>query len=259
MVALANGARSAGVQADHHRTARPRSRASRQSATSTNTPCGDLARLWKAARPRTRSSAMMSARLGASPLSDTRCRPVPLHRREVVRRLEEPARRRDAELARDRRRRHLVDPRVPPAAAAQEEKSAAIRPSWVTRRTTCGRQDNASTAVGDLAGDAHGRASRDPAVDGADDRLGAGLSPPRGGGRAASPRPTPWSAARTRSAPPRPPSRRASPRSCRTPAARPAPRLESTRLSGIARRTIAAGMRLAEMQARRKRVRRVFM
>ena len=30
--------------------------------------------------------------------------------------------------------------------AAAEEKSAAIRPSWVTRRTTCGSKDNSSTA-----------------------------------------------------------------------------------------------------------------
>ena len=32
------------------------------------------------------------------------------------------------------------------AALAQDEKSAAISPSWVTRRTACGRQDNSSTA-----------------------------------------------------------------------------------------------------------------
>ena len=172
MVAVANGASSAGVQADHHRTARPRSRASRQSPTSTNTPCGDLARLWKAARPLTRSSAMMSARPGASALSDTRCRPVALHRREVVGRLEEPARRRDAEFARDRRRRHLVHPRVP---------SGGRRAGEVGRHQALVGDDEDDVrqqgqlldGVGDLAGDADGGPPRRPAVDGADHRLGA--------------------------------------------------------------------------------------
>jgi hypothetical protein len=82
MVEVAKGANSAGVQADHHRTVRCRSRASRQSATSTNTPCGDLARLWKAAKPFMKSSAIMSPGLGASPLSDTRCHSVPSTGRE---------------------------------------------------------------------------------------------------------------------------------------------------------------------------------
>src|SRR3954452_23001825 len=74
---VVKGVNSAGVHADHHRTVRSRFRASRQSATSTKTLWGDLARLWKAASPFTRSSDSTSLIEGALALNDTRCHSVP--------------------------------------------------------------------------------------------------------------------------------------------------------------------------------------
>ena len=95
-----------------------------------------------------------------------------LHRRKVVNRLEEPARRRDAEFARDCRRRHLVDPRVP--SGGRRGGEVGRHQALVGDEEDDVRQQGQLLhGFGDRAGDADGGPPRRPAVDGADHRLGA--------------------------------------------------------------------------------------